>query len=705
MYLGIDLGTTNSVAIIYNDKTNALTPVAIDGVDEVIPSVVNFLDENDPEGIIVGAEAKSGAIIYPESTIMSVKRYMGEDEPLILGSLVKKPEEISAQILKTLKQAAQAQATESEGVETTFDEVVITHPAYFNDKQIYATQQAGYLAGFKTVILLSEPLAAAIEYGYKNGYAQTLLVYDLGGGTFDASVLKVSVDEHGAEVFQELASLGDTGLGGDDFDNELIRYLKKAFKEAHGIDVDDLDDNLERKRVFQKLRAEAESTKKKLTASSKATVAISPLLIYDDMPKSLSLEITRETFEGIIRKYVDRTREIIDETLVRADRTADQISKVILVGGSTLVPMVKRTVAGMIKDPYLASDPAKSVAMGAAIYNYLMHLPGASVAVKQITRQVLGTMAVTDTKTMTRELIPIIPMGSPVPTSVTDRGFTNYGGSSVVNVNIYQWEAGYEEQRQYIGNLSLFGLGSDAQLEVTYSLDENNLFEVHVKDTATGAVKNATFDRESKEQEPGMTTTSAPANSKVNVVFIIDTTGSMDTYIHGVKDRAVRFAEIISERGSEFSLGLVGFGDLYENEKPTVYNFTADVNKFSKQVHKIPRTYGGDIPESSLDALETGVELLKKADDGTNIFILITDAPPHVPTKSGKSVEQIIAMLDQAGVTTYICAREDKESREAFGPVAAHGGKYYNLNQDFFDILDNIAQSITELVRVHGPSR
>ena len=699
MYLGIDLGTTNSVAVIYNDKTNEIEPVVIDGIDEVIPSVVNFFDETEEEEVIVGAEAKSGAIIYPETTILSVKRYMGDDEPIRLGNIVKKPEEISAQILKKLKQAAEEQVSEEQII---FDEVVITHPAYFNDKQIYATQQAGYLAGFKTVILLSEPLAAAIEYGYKNGYSQTLLVYDLGGGTFDVSILKVSVDEYGSEVFEELASLGDYNLGGDDFDGELISYLKKAFREQHGIDIDDLDDNLERKRIFQKLRLEAENVKKKLTAATKANIAISPLMIHEDVPKSLSLEITREDFEAIIRKYVDRTSEIIEETLERAERTADQISKVILVGGSTLVPMVKRTVAGLIKDPYLASDPAKSVAMGAAIYNYLVHLPGASVDVKQITRQVLGTIAVTNTKTMERELIPIIPMGSPIPTSVTDSGFTNYAGSSIVNVNIYQWELGYEEKRQYIGSVSLAGLKENSKLELTYTIDENNLFEVNVKDIETGIIKTSAFDRTAIEEEPEIKNTTVITDAKVNVVFIIDTTGSMDTYINGVKDRAVTFAEIISDRGAEFSLGLIGFGDLYENEKPSVYNFTDDVTKFTKQVKGLPRTYGGDIPESSLDALETGIELLEKSGEGTNIFILITDAPPHVPTKSGKSVEDIIKMLDNAGVTTYICAREDKESKEAFEPIAEHGGKYYSLNQDFFDILDSIAESITELVRVHG---
>jgi len=218
-YLGIDLGTTNSVAIIYNDKTDATEIVKIDGVDEILPSVVSYSNGE----IIVGSEAKQGAIIYPESTVISVKRLMGSSERINVGTDQKLPEEISAEILKKLKKAAEEQAGE------VFSEVVITHPAYFNDRQIFATKRAGELAGFSNVYLLSEPLAAAIEYGYRQGYAQTLLVYDMGGGTFDACVLKVSKDENDQEIFQELSDVGDMNLGGDDFDNELIAFLKEKF--------------------------------------------------------------------------------------------------------------------------------------------------------------------------------------------------------------------------------------------------------------------------------------------------------------------------------------------------------------------------------------------------------------------------------------------------------------------------------------------
>ncbi|GHU53123.1 hypothetical protein AGMMS49975_10400 [Clostridia bacterium] len=689
-YLGIDLGTTNSVAVIYTDKSDALEAVRTDGTDEVLPSVVSFTED----GVITGQEAKSGAIIYPESTVISVKRLMGSSEKINIGAVSKTPEEVSAEILKKLKQAAEEQSGE------VFDEVVITHPAYFNDRQMFATKQAGLFAGFKNVFLLSEPLAAAIEYGYKQGYAQTLLVYDLGGGTFDACVLKVSQSETGDDIFQELSDVGDMTLGGDDFDAELIKFMTEEFNKQNNFDMDSLDAG-EHKRVVQKLKQEAENTKKKLSGTNKAAIRIQPLLIDNGVPRNLSLEISRDEFEAMIRKYVDRSRDIIEQALKRANREPDDISKVILVGGSTLIPMVKRTVAGYIKEPYRATDPAKSVAMGAAIYNHLIHLPNSNVKVGQITRQIFGTEAVVNVATMEKGLIPIIPMGSPIPCRFSDSNFASMSGASTVNVDVYQWEQAHDDDKKYIGSVVLDGLSGTTQLEITYATDENNLFEVYVKDLASGATKRAEFDR-TKVSAPPAPRAATVTSDNVNVVFLIDTTGSMDTYINGVKDRAIEFSNILRGKGAAFKLGLIGFGDLGEKEKPSVYNFTNDVPRFQKLVKNIPRTYGGDIPESSLDALETGVKLVEdsKITTGRNIFILITDAPPHVPTASGKSVNDIFNMLNDRNITTYVVARKDKESIEAYDPITKPHGKYYDLNDKFYDILDNIAMSIAELIRI-----
>ncbi|MCI8805764.1 MAG: Hsp70 family protein [Clostridiales bacterium] len=691
-YLGIDLGTTNSVAVIYRDKDDSVCAVTTDGTDEILPSVVSYVDDE----IIVGSEAKSGAVIYPENTVISIKRLIGTSNAVNVGEFSRLPEEISAEILKKLKEAAEEQAKES------FDEVVITHPAYFNDRQIYATKQAGLIAGFKNVYLLSEPLAAAIEYGYRQGYAQTILVYDIGGGTFDACVLKVSIGEDGQEIFQELSDVGDMSLGGDDFDNEIINFIKDRFNEETGINLEELEDT-EKRRVEQKLKQEAEQAKKKLSGTNKVSIKINPIIIKDGVPKNISFEISRDEFESMIRKYVEKSREIVGEALKRAGKEPDEISKVILVGGSTLIPMVKRMVAGYIKEPYRATDPAKSVAMGAAIYNHLIHLPNCNVHVGQVTRQIFGTEAIVDLKTMKKSLIPIIPMGTLIPCSILSEGYTNLNGASMVNVNVYQWEQGCENEKKYIGSVLLSGITEFSDIEITYVINENNLFEVHVKDKVTGKIEKNEFDRTKAAVEPEQKNYVFDKSQNINIVFTIDTTGSMDSYINGVKERAIEFSNILNERGVSFKFGLIGFGDLNEKEKPSVYGFTNDIAKFQKQVKHIPRTYGGDIPESSLDALETSIELLKseKSDENSkNIFILITDAPPHIPTNSGKSIEDIRAMLKDNEVTTYVAARRDRESRDAYEPLVAGGGKYYDLNEKFYDILDNIAMSIAELVKL-----
>jgi molecular chaperone DnaK len=685
------LGTTNSVAVIYSDRADATEVVTIDGNDEILPSVVGYIDDE----VIVGTEAKQGAIIYPDQTILSVKRKMGSDEKIQVGDLYKTPEEISSEILKKLKSAAEEQTGE------VFEEVVITHPAYFNDKQIFATREAGLLAGFTNVFLLSEPLAAAIEYGYKQGYAQTLMVYDLGGGTFDACVLRVSKDENGGEIFQELSDVGDMNLGGDDFDSEIIRWMKESFEETTGVLIEDLKEE-DRKRAMQKLKQEAEIAKKKLSGTNKVSIRINPLLIYDGVPKNLSTDLTREEFESMIRKYIERSRDIVREALIRARIDADDVSKVILVGGSTLTPMVRRVVAGTIKEPYRATDPAKSVAMGAAIYNYLIHLPNCNVRVGQITRQIFGTEAITDLKTMSRSLIPIIPMGTPIPARVSDSNFASMAGASSVTVDVFQWEQGYEDDKKFIGAVLFEGLSGTTQLEITYATDENNLFEVYVKDLATGRVQKAEFDR-TVTFEPPDRDEYDEGEANVNVTFLIDTTGSMDTYINGVKDRAIEFSNILSSSGATFKLGLIGFGDLYEDEQPSVYSFTDDVAKFQKQVNNIPRTYGGDIPESSLDAVETALQLVKSSDleyGSQNMFIIITDAPPHVPTMSGSAVEEVARQLQENDITAYVVARRDMESIVAFDPLTKPNGKYYDLNDKFYDILDNIAHSIAELIRL-----
>ncbi len=684
-YLGIDLGTTNTVGVIYNDKLDEMQVVKIDGIDEILPSVVNLLEDE----VIVGREAKESTLIYPTSTILSIKKMMGVKEKIIIDKLQTTPEKISSYILKTIKKNAEEQSGE------VFDEVVITHPAYFNDKQIFATKEAGLMAGFNNVYLLAEPLAAAIEYGYKEKYSQTLLVYDLGGGTFDASVLKVSKNDYNEEVYNELANVGDMNLGGDNFDNELVSYFKQKFEEQTSINVDELPE-IEKAYCNQKLKQEAERAKKTLSNTNMVVVNISPLIIVEGVPKNFEIEITKEHFEKLIRKYINKSKEVVEEALLRSGRSISEVDKVILVGGSTLMPIVRRVVGGLIKEPYSATDPAKSVAMGASIYNYLIHLPNSTVKVGQITRQIFGTSAIINKETKESALIPIIPLGTPIPCKVKDDKFTNFNGTNTVNVDIFQWEEGYESDKKYVGTLALNDIEGESQFEITYEINNDNIFEAKVVDKSNFNTVKSKFDRNNEEQY-----IEREIKKGLNITFCIDTTGSMGNYILGVKDRAKRFSEILEEKGVDCNLAVIGFGDLHEREKPKVYDFTKDVEKFKSNVNNLPRYYGGAIPESSLDAVETSLELFKSRNDSNkNILILITDAMPHIPTMSGKSVQDIKNLLDVNKVTTFVVSKNKKDCIENFKPLTEPSGKYFGMRENFEKILDSIAVNITALIRM-----
>lgn len=688
-FLGIDLGTTNTVGMIFDDINDDLEVVKIEGVEDVLPSVVCYLEDE----VLVGSEARNSAVIYPEETISSIKRHMGESEPIVIHDKSYLPEEVSSEILKTIKESAMEQTGEA------FNEVVITHPAYFNDRQIYATKEAGIKAGFTTVHLLSEPLAAAIEYGYKQSYVQKVLIYDLGGGTFDACVLEVNRDIYGNNSFKELSDVGDMYLGGDDFDNVLIDHLVATFEKTHQVSFEDFDD-VEQRRMMQKIKQEAEKAKKVLSEVSKYTININPLTISEGLPYNLSYELTRDDFEGMIKPLIERSLEVVNTAFERAKVEASDIDKVILVGGSTLIPMVKRIIAGQIKEPYRASDPAKSVAMGGAIYNYLIHLPNSSVQIGQIMRQHIGTRAIVDRTTGEKAMIPILKMGTEIPAKVTDDGFKVTKGASVLRIDCFQWEEGFEQERKYIGSLTLDGITDESEVAITYVINDDNIFEVSVLDKVSGQVVADSFDR-TKHIPPIEDVKTISDIKGMDIAFIIDTTGSMDAYIDGVKDKAIEFSNILMDKGIDYQLGLIGFGDLGEKEKPKKYKWTKEVRRFQKNVMKIPRTFGGDIPESSLEAVETAVEYLAKRPTKNNhkVFILITDAPPHIPTHHGHSLEDVVETLEASGAICYVVARKDRESVAAYTPLTNNGGHYYSMDESFHDILDQIAYKIAELVK------
>ena len=345
-YLGIDLGTTNSSCAVL--RRGALEIICIEG-EPMCPSVVSFQGRDD---YVVGRTAKRRIMLDPNHTISSVKRKMGllkfrYDQ---FGKAYN-PEQISSFILKKIK-------TEAEKEVGPVRKAVITVPAYFNDDQRAATREAARLAGFEVLRLLSEPTAAAIAYGLNQEKDQTIAVYDLGGGTFDISILEVK-----GNTFTVKAVGGNHQLGGDDFDQALSKYVEENFKKSSGIDLKTEPESAELLAAMQKLKEECQKTKEELSDAENATVEIPNFY----KGRHLNLPVSRKTFESLIEKYVQETVDHMKSTLAKARMTKDDIDRVILVGGSTHIPLVRQVVAKTIKEPYTGDNVMEMVARGAAI--------------------------------------------------------------------------------------------------------------------------------------------------------------------------------------------------------------------------------------------------------------------------------------------------------------------------------------------------
>jgi hypothetical protein len=338
--------------------------------------------------------------------------------------------------------------------------------------------------------------------------------------------------------------------------------------------------------------------------------------------------------------------------------------------------------------------------MGAAIYNYLIHLPNSSVQIGQIMRQNIGTRAIVNLTSGEKSMIPILPMGTEIPASKADSGFKVTPGASAVKIDCFQWEDGFEGDRKYIGSLTLEGISDDSELTISYGINSDNIFEASVIDNMTGLKVEGIFDR-SKAPSFDDSYKEDLDIKGMDIVFIIDTTGSMDAYIDGIKEKAIEFSNILSDKGIDYQLGLMGFGDLGEKEKPKLYKWTKDARKFQKNVMRIRRTFGGDLPESSLEALEEAILYLEKrpVKNDYKAFILVTDAPPHLPTFYGHSLEHVLEKLDASGAICYVVARKDKSSLEAYTPLTLNGGAYYSMDEPFSGILDRIAYKLADLVK------
>jgi molecular chaperone DnaK len=475
--LGIDLGTTNSVVSVIRGGA----PVVLgEGEDRLLPSVVGL----GPDGtLLVGAPARNQWVLAPDRTVRSIKRKMGQESKVRLGDQQYAPQEISAMILRTLRERAERQLGEP------VRKAVITVPAFFDENQRLATREAGELAGLEVMRIINEPTAASLTYDPAPGRQERILVYDLGGGTFDVSI--VSLEEGVVEV---LASHGDTHLGGDDFDQLLLDYLCDEFAREHRLDP--RDSLAARSRV---LRA-AEEAKKQLSFEPVVTLEEEFLLEKDGKPLHLRREIVRREYEELIEPLILKTLRCVDDALDDSQVAANQLDKVVLVGGASRTPMVHRMLQEQLGQPlHFEVDPDLCVAMGAAIQGGLIAGMDVGRVLVDITPHTLGIQVLSELQGFpsVHAFSPVIERNTPLPATRTEIYHTSCDGQEAAEINVFQGEDPDVRHNQQIGRLMLDGLADvpmGNEILVRFRLDLDGLLHVTAMERATGLEKQARIE-------------------------------------------------------------------------------------------------------------------------------------------------------------------------------------------------------------------
>ena len=469
--IGIDLGTTNScVAVLEGGE-----PVVITNAEgnRTTPSVVGFAKNGER---LVGETAKRQAVTNPERTITSIKRHMGEDYSVAIDGKNYTPQDISAMILAKLKADAEAYLGEK------VTEAVITVPAYFSDSQKQATKDAGKIAGLEVKRIINEPTAASLAYGLdKEDGSHKILVYDLGGGTFDVSILEL-----GDGVFEVLATNGDTRLGGDDFDNVLMNFMADSFAKENGVDL--RSDRM----AMQRLKEAAGKAKKELSSAQTTNVNLPFITVTDAGPMHLNMDITRAKFDQLTADLVNRTIEPMRKAMADAKVSNSDISKVILVGGSTRIPAVQEAVKRVTgKDPFKGINPDECVAVGAAIQAGVLTGEVNDILLLDVTPLSLSI------ETLGGVATKLIERNTTIPTKKSQIFSTAADNQTAVDIHVMQGERQMAADNITLGRFQLTGIAPAPrgipQIEVTFDIDANGIVNVSAKDLGTGKQQNITI--------------------------------------------------------------------------------------------------------------------------------------------------------------------------------------------------------------------
>ena len=470
--IGIDLGTTNScVAVMEGGKP---TVIANQEGARTTPSIVAFTKTGER---LVGEPAKRQAVTNAEKTVSSIKRHMGSDYKVAIDDKQYSPQQISAMILQKLKADAEGYLGEK------VSEAVITVPAYFNDAQRQATKDAGKIAGLDVKRIINEPTAAALAYGLDNEKEQKIMVYDLGGGTFDVSIIEI-----GDGVIEVLSTAGDNKLGGDDFDNVITQYMLDEFKKQEGVDLST------DKMAMQRLKEAAEKAKKELSSATTTNINLPFITATAEGPKHFDMNLTRAKFDELTAHLVERTAGPVNSALNDAGMTASELSKVLLVGGSTRIPAVQDKVQQLTgKEPFKGINPDECVAIGASVQGgKLAGDAGAGdILLLDVTPLSLSI------ETMGGVATRLIERNTTIPTKKSQIFSTAEDNQSAVDINVVQGERQFAKDNKSLGRFRLDGIAPARrgvpQIEVTFDIDANGIVNVSAKDLGTGKEQHITI--------------------------------------------------------------------------------------------------------------------------------------------------------------------------------------------------------------------